>query len=107
MVVDESDVKGVNLVLEHAKIETSKKLTEYYIKDDSKSPTLSQKDKREINFNIVFIQRLTTEAVMTFFPTFLFISTLRLGCRWLYLKIRSPKLISEHNTPTLQAIASG
>ena len=33
--------------------------------------------------------------------------TLGLDCRGFYLKIRSPKLISKHNTPTLQAIASG
>ena len=33
--------------------------------------------------------------------------TFRFGCQGLYLKIGRPKLISEHNPPTLQAIASG
>ena len=55
------------------KIETSKELTEYYITDDPKSPKISKTDKKEYIFNIVFKRRLTTEAVMTFFPSLLFI----------------------------------
>ena len=48
-------------------------MTEYYITDDPKSPKLFQTDKKEVSFNIVFKRRLTTEAVMTFFPSLLFI----------------------------------
>ena len=33
--------------------------------------------------------------------------TFRFGCQGLYLKIGTPKIISGHNPPTMQAIASG
>ena len=52
LAVDESDVKGVDLVLGEAKIETSKELTEYYITDDPKYPKFSQTDKKEDSFNM-------------------------------------------------------
>ena len=72
--VDESDVKGINLVLGSPKIETDKELNEYFITNDPKSPTLSQKDNKEVVFNIIFKRRLTNEALMTFFPSLLFIT---------------------------------
>ena len=72
--VDESDVKGIHLVLGRARIETVKELNEYFITDDPKSPTLLQKDNKEVVFNIVFKRRLTNEALMTFFPSLLFIT---------------------------------
>ena len=73
LAVDVFDVKGVNLVLGTPGIKTIKELTEYYITDDPKSPTLSQKEKKEVSFNIVLKRRLTNEALMTFFPSLLFI----------------------------------
>ena len=74
LVVDESDLEGVNLILGMPKIETSKELTQYYITDNPKSPTLSQESSKEISFNIIFKRRLTNEALMTFFPSLLFIT---------------------------------
>ena len=73
LAVGKSDLKGVNLILGESKIETDKELTEYYITDDPKSPSLSQQDNKKASFNIVFKRRLTNEALMTFFPSLLFI----------------------------------
>ena len=74
LVVDESDLDGVNLIQGTPKIETSKELTEYYVTNDPKSPTLSQENNKEVSFNIIFKRRMTNEAVMTFFPSLLFIT---------------------------------
>ena len=74
LAVGKSDFKDVSLKLGESNIETDKELTEYYITDYPESPTLSQKDDKEVSFNIVFKRRLTNEALMTFFPSLLFIT---------------------------------
>ena len=55
-------------------IETDKELTQYFLTDEPKSPTLAQANKNQVHMNIVFKRRLTNEAMMTFFPSILLIA---------------------------------
>ena len=55
-------------------IETDKELTEYFLTDEPKSPTLAQANKNQVSMEIVFKRRLTNEAMMTFFPSILLIA---------------------------------
>ena len=72
--VDKADRWGVEVTSGEARIETSKELTEYFITDNPKSPTLHMnKDRTEIQMKLIFKRRLTNEAVMTFFPSLLLI----------------------------------
>ena len=73
IVIDEADTKSVNLSLGEAKMKTDRELTEYFITEEPKSPTLSQNHMKEVNLRIVFKRRLTNEAMMTFFPSMLLI----------------------------------
>ena len=54
-------------------MEASRELTEYYITNMPRSPTLSQKDQKGADLNLVFKRRLTNEAMMTFYPSLLLI----------------------------------
>ena len=73
IVIDEADTKSVNLSLGEARMKTDRELTEYFITEEPKSPTLSQNHMKEVNLRIVFKRRLTNEAMMTFFPSMLLI----------------------------------
>ena len=61
-------------MLGEAMIETDKELTQYFLTDEPKSPTLAQANKNQVHMNIVFKRRLTNEAMMTFFPSILLIA---------------------------------
>ena len=74
LVVSEADAESVRLSLGEPFIDLDKELTQYYITDNPQSPTLSQGDRGEVNMNIVFKRRLTSEAMMTFFPSLLLIT---------------------------------
>ena len=74
LVVSEAEVDSVRLSLGEPFIDIDKELTQYYITDNPPSPTLSQGNRGEVNMNIVFKRRLTSEAMMTFFPSLLLIT---------------------------------
>ena len=72
--VDRADFWGVELTPGEARIETDKELTEYFITDDPKSPTIHKNNETDgIDLKLIFKRRLTNEAVMTFFPSLLLI----------------------------------
>ena len=48
-------------------------MTEYFITDEPKSPTLILGEEGEVMLKIVFKRRLTEESLMTFFPSLLLI----------------------------------
>ena len=53
--VDKADSWGVELTLGEAKMETDKELTEYFITDNPKSPTLHMnKNRTSINMKLIF-----------------------------------------------------
>ena len=71
--VQEADIKGINLLLGEAKMETDRELTEHFITKDPKSPQLKQTTKKEVRLEIIFKRRITHEAMLIFFPSLLLI----------------------------------
>ena len=55
-------------------MEADKELTQYFITDHPKSPTLKQYNNKKVDMEIIFKRQLTNEAMMTFFPSMLFIT---------------------------------
>ena len=74
LVVDESDTGDVSIVLGESILKANKEMSEYFITDDPKSPTLSFDGKNGMFLNIIFKRRLTNEALMTFLPSLLLIT---------------------------------
>ena len=72
--VDAADSGYVTLVLGNVKMEASRELTEYFITEKPKSPTLTQANQDTVSLKIIFKRKLTNEAVMTFFPSLLLIT---------------------------------
>ena len=72
--MDNADAESVQLILGQAKTKAEKELTQYFITDDPKSPTIKLNGNNGIEMEIVFKRRLTNEAMMTFFPSLLLIA---------------------------------
>ena len=70
--VDDADKEGVNLVAGEILMESERDLPKYVITEDT--PILVNVSKSEVHMVIAFKRRLTSETMMTFFPSFLLIS---------------------------------
>ena len=73
-VEETEDQESVRLEMGEARISTEKELTEYFITDQPKSPTIVQGEEGEVLMKIIFKRRLTQESLMTFFPSLLLIA---------------------------------
>ena len=70
--VVDGDKDGVNLIAGKIIMAAERDLPKYVITDDS--PVLVNVSKSEVHMEIIFKRRLTSETMMTFFPSFLLIS---------------------------------
>ena len=70
--VDDADKEGVNLVAGEILMKSQRDLPKYVITEET--PILVNVSKSEVHMVIAFKRRLTSETMMTFFPSFLLIS---------------------------------
>ena len=73
LAVDEIDIEGINLKVGKAETEATPDLTEYFMTDEPKSPTMTYEDEKRkgVSMQINFKRRLINEAMTTFLPSLL------------------------------------